>query len=127
MEILPQLLVNALITGSIYALASSGLSLTYGLLKILNFAHGHLMMVGAYLFYLASVTLGFGLVGSAFFTVGAMTILSVLSLQLFVTPFLKLNLFLVFVTTLALSTILESRVSKFFWGKFKAVGGGIAI
>ena len=43
MEILPQLLVNALIAGSIYALASSGLSLAYGLLRVLNFAHGHLM------------------------------------------------------------------------------------
>ena len=48
LDILPQLLLNALITGSIYALASSGLALTYGLLRILNFAHGHLMMLGAY-------------------------------------------------------------------------------
>ena len=55
MEILPQLLVNALIAGSIYALASSGLSLTYGLLRILNFAHGHFMMVGAYVFYFLTV------------------------------------------------------------------------
>jgi len=51
MEILPQLLVNALISGSIYALAGAGLAITYGLLKILNFAHGHLMMLGAYFFY----------------------------------------------------------------------------
>ena len=55
MDIVPQLVVHSLITGSIYALVAVGFSLTYNILKILKFAHGHLMMVGAYLFYFYSV------------------------------------------------------------------------
>lgn len=121
MEILPQLLINALITGSIYALASSGLSLTYGLLRILNFAHGHLMMVGVYMFYLANVDLEYGLLGSALFTVATTTLLAVLTLRVFILPFSRLSFMLTLVTTLALSNILESLVSMGFGVNVKAL------
>jgi neutral amino acid transport system permease protein len=44
-----QLLVNGIATGSIIALAAVGLTLTYGILRLANFAHGDLMTLGAYL------------------------------------------------------------------------------
>ncbi len=40
--------VNGLTLGSVYALAAIGLSMVYGLLRLINFAHGDLLMVGAY-------------------------------------------------------------------------------
>ena len=46
---LPQLLVNGITLGSIIALAAVGLTLTYGILKLANFAHGDFMTLGAYL------------------------------------------------------------------------------
>jgi branched-chain amino acid transport system permease protein len=127
MEILPQLLVNALIAGSIYALASSGLSLTYGLLKILNFAHGHLMMVGAYCFYFWSAQQGFGLWASALLTAVFMLFLSSVCLKIFVLPFTVYSYVLSFVTTLALSTILESSVSMLFGVNVKSLTTGVEI
>lgn len=127
MDILPQLLVNAMIAGSIYALASAGLSLTYGLLKILNFAHGHLMMVGAYAFFFVHVQHGFGLVTSALLTVLMIILVSVITLVVFVLPFTKFSFFLVFVTTLALSTMLESLVSIFFGVNVKTLAAGMRI
>lgn len=51
-SILPQLIINGLIAGSIYALAASGLSLTYYVVKFLNFAQGALIGISAYLFFL---------------------------------------------------------------------------
>lgn len=45
----PQLLINGIAIGSILALASIGLTLTYGILKLSNFAHGDFMTLGAYL------------------------------------------------------------------------------
>ena len=114
MEILPQLLVNALITGSIYALASSGLSLTYGLLRILNFAHGHMMMVGAYLFFFWSVDRELGLPVSGLATFACMLSVAWLSLKIFVLPFTRYSLLLAFVTTLSLATIFESAISMIF-------------
>jgi neutral amino acid transport system permease protein len=45
----PQLLINGISLGSIIALAAVGLTLTYGILRLSNFAHGDYMTLGAYL------------------------------------------------------------------------------
>ena len=42
---------NALVIGTLYALMALGLSLIFGVLKLVNFAHGESMMVGGYLYY----------------------------------------------------------------------------
>ena len=46
---LVQLLVNGLTLGSVYALVALGFSLVYGILKLLNLAHGDVVMVGAFI------------------------------------------------------------------------------
>ena len=45
---LVQLTVNGLTLGSVYALVALGFSMVYGILKLLNFAHGDVVMVGAF-------------------------------------------------------------------------------
>lgn len=47
MDILSQQLVNGLILGSIYALIALGYTLVYGILGLINFAHGEVVMIGA--------------------------------------------------------------------------------
>jgi branched-chain amino acid transport system permease protein len=49
--LLLDLVVTGLITGGIYALVALGLNLQYGLMRVLNVAHGEFLMVGAYLTY----------------------------------------------------------------------------
>src|SRR6516165_7230350 len=44
-----QELVNGITTGALYSLVALGFSMVYGVLKLLNFAHGDLYMVGAYI------------------------------------------------------------------------------
>jgi neutral amino acid transport system permease protein len=51
---LAQLIVNGIAVGSIIALAAVGLTLTYGILRLANFAHGDFMTLGAYLALLAN-------------------------------------------------------------------------
>src|SRR5258708_14254822 len=46
-----QELVNGITTGALYALVALGFSMVYGVLNMLNFAHGDLYMVGAYIGY----------------------------------------------------------------------------
>lgn len=53
-----ELLASGLITGGIYALVALGLNLQYGLMRILNIAHGEFLMVGAYLTWMAHTSLG---------------------------------------------------------------------
>jgi neutral amino acid transport system permease protein len=55
---LAQLFVNGIAVGSIIALAAVGLTLTYGILRLSNFAHGDFMTLGAYLTLLANTTVG---------------------------------------------------------------------
>jgi len=121
MDILPQLLVNSLITGSMYALATLGLALTYGLSKVLNFAHGHLMMLGAYFFYLYSIVLGLSLAPVIIFTCLSLMIVGWITMKVFVEPFLRFNPLLSFVTTLALASILEASVSIAFGVNVKSL------
>ena len=49
MEVLPQLLVNGLIIGGTYALLGIGLTLIFGLMGVVNFAHGEFYTLGAYM------------------------------------------------------------------------------
>ena len=53
-----ELLASGLITGGIYALVGLGLNLQYGLMRILNIAHGEFLMLGAYLTWMAHTQLG---------------------------------------------------------------------
>ena len=57
-SILPQLIVNGLIAGSMYALAASGFSLVHYVLKFFNFAQGALIGISAYLFFLFFSVMG---------------------------------------------------------------------
>lgn len=67
-----QLLITGLIIGSIYSLIAVGLNLIYGAMRLLNIAHGEIIMVGAYttfwLFTLAGISPIFSLIFSGFFT-----------------------------------------------------------
>src|SRR6266508_2122029 len=53
------LFINGLIIGLFYALMAAGLTLIFGILKVVNFAHGEFYMVGAYTYTLAALKLGF--------------------------------------------------------------------
>lgn len=53
-----ELVASGLITGGIYALVALGLNLQYGLMRILNIAHGEFLVVGAYLTWAAQTTFG---------------------------------------------------------------------
>ena len=55
-----QLLIAALGLGALYALAALGLNLIYGTMRLLNVAHGEILMLGGYVAYWAATSLGIG-------------------------------------------------------------------
>lgn len=73
-------LVNGLSLGSIYALIALGYTMVYGIVKLINFAHGDVMMVGAYTGYFILRAMGTTPWGLACAFLGAMIICSLLSL-----------------------------------------------
>lgn len=58
MEIFLQALVNGLMMGGFYALMGMGQNVIFGVMKIVNFCHGEMLMVGMYVTYLLSTGLG---------------------------------------------------------------------
>jgi branched-chain amino acid transport system permease protein len=53
-----ELIASGLITGGVYALVALGLNLQYGLMRILNIAHGEFLMLGAFMTWAANESLG---------------------------------------------------------------------
>ena len=49
-----QQMINGISLGSIYALIALGYTMIYGIIKLINFAHGDIYMVGAYLGFIAT-------------------------------------------------------------------------
>ncbi len=64
MNILPQLIINSVIAGSIYSLVALGFNLIYGTTKFFNLAHGALAAIGGYAVFYLSKSLGFPLMPS---------------------------------------------------------------
>jgi len=73
-------LVNGLSLGSIYALIALGYTMVYGIVKLINFAHGDVMMVGAYTGYFILRVMGATPIGLACAFAGAMIVCALLSL-----------------------------------------------
>jgi branched-chain amino acid transport system permease protein len=66
MDILPQLIVNGIIAGGNYALAAIGYTMVYSILKFINFAHGSVAMVGAYIVFILAMMLHIPFVAAFF-------------------------------------------------------------
>ena len=61
MSQLVQQLINGVSLGSIYALIALGYTMVYGIIKLINFAHGDIYMVGAYIGFFAVANAGLGI------------------------------------------------------------------
>jgi branched-chain amino acid transport system permease protein len=79
LELAVQTAVNGLLLGGIYAVAALGLTLVFGIMDIVNLAHGHMLMVGSYVAIILFATLGLSpLIGM----LAAMVVLFVLGVVL---------------------------------------------
>jgi len=85
-ELYLQLIVFGLVEGGLYALVASGLSLTYGVMKILNIAHGEFLMISAYLMFSLFALAGISPVASLVVTAPLMFMLGLLIFRVIIVP-----------------------------------------
>jgi branched-chain amino acid transport system permease protein len=78
MTYLFQQILNGLQLGSIYALIALGYTMVYGILTMINFAHGDLFMVGAFLCFVLAAVLGLSFVPTLLFTMFGVACIGVL-------------------------------------------------
>lgn len=75
MNLALQFLANGLVTGAFYALSALGLTLIFGLMRVVNFAHGEFFMLGGVLGWVATSVLGFDFATAFVLVVAAMGVL----------------------------------------------------
>jgi neutral amino acid transport system permease protein len=109
--------LNGLTLGSVYALGAVGLTLVYGILKLVNFAHGDFLTFGAYMAYLVNVTWGMPLVAAVFFAMAATAVLGVFFEQMMWGPMRRrrAGLLQLLLMSIGLAFLIRS-VIQFIWG-----------
>ncbi|MRX49185.1 branched-chain amino acid ABC transporter permease [Paracoccus sp. S-4012] len=121
--LLAESLINGLITGAIYALVGAGVALIYGTMRVLNFAHGEMMMLGAYFAWMGVAVAGLPvLLAFALALIGVMIVAAVIQ-RAVVAPVLAREdwSFRVIAATIGLSVALQSA-AQLIWGeKFNAL------
>ena len=96
-------LFNGLQTGSIYALVALGYSMVYGIILLLNFAHGDIIMVGAYAAFYAMTTFHMHPIVSVVIAVITSTLLGVVIEKVAYTPLRKAPRLSLLITAIGIS------------------------
>ncbi len=68
-------LINGVSLGSVYAIIALGYTMVYGIAKMLNFAHGDVIMIGSYVVFVTVSTMGFPPLAGVLIAVLACTLL----------------------------------------------------
>lgn len=103
-----QQFINALNMGSIYALVAIGLTMVYGILRLINFAHGDMMTVGAYLALAALTTLALPAWAALIIPMFVVAALGVLIERLAYRPLRGAPEVAMLITSLAISSLIEN-------------------
>ena len=109
MTLLAQI-INGISSGATYAIVAAGLALTVGVLRVVNFAHGDLFMIGSYLFWFLYVQASLTYWSALSLTIPAMAVVGVVFFFVIVRPILDKAWQVQLIATLAASTILNNAV-----------------
>ena len=101
-------LINGLRTGSIYALIALGYTMVYGIAKMINFAHGDIIMVGAYALYVFTSLLGLPVPVCIILTIIACAVLGVLVERIAYKPLRNAPSLAVLITAIGVSYFLQN-------------------
>jgi len=113
-NIIVEAIITGILTGGIYALMSSGLTLIFGVMEIINIAIGALVILGGYLSYVLQQYLHIDLFVSLLITMPAMFLLGLLLEWAFIRPLKRDRVMLSILVTFAIALIIEGVLSLIF-------------
>lgn len=116
-----QLLISGILLGGIYALASIGLTLIFGVMKIVNFAHGEFFMIAMYLTYWVFHYFHLDPYLSTLILVPLVFLIGIVTYYLFIRPTMSSSVLAQIFITVGLSTILQNMVLLFWSADFRSV------
>ena len=101
-------LINGISLGSVYAIIALGYTMVYGIAKMLNFAHGDVIMVGAYICFCASQYMGLPAIVSILMAMVVCTALGVVIEGLAYKPLRQAPSLAVLITAIGVSYFLQN-------------------
>ena len=113
MLILSQL-INGIQLGSIYALVALGYSMVYGIVKLINFAHGDIIMVGSYCLWYCMSALGISPVLSIVISIAFCSLLGVVIEKVAYKPLRRAARISLLITAIGISLLLQNTVQLLF-------------
>ena len=102
-----QQIVNGISLGSIYALVALGYTMVYGIIKLINFAHGDIYMIGAFVGFAVTTYAGVGFIPSLIISMAACAILGVTIEKVAYKPLRNSTRIAVLITAIGISLLLE--------------------
>ena len=102
-----QQLINGVSLGSIYALIALGYTMIYGIIKLINFAHGDIYMVGAYFGFVATSMLGLSFLPALIFSMVAAAIVGIIIERVAYRPMRNAPRIAILITAIGVSFFLE--------------------
>ena len=121
LEILAQAVINGLLIGGIYALVSIGVTLIFGVVKIVNFAQGEFVMIGMYISFFLATQFGIDPVLSLIVSMPALFIIGVLVQHFLIRRVLGLNDMPQIFLTFALSLLILNVSLMLFTANYRTV------
>jgi len=118
---LGQTIVYGILIGGLYALMALGFTLVFGVMRIVNFMHGDLVMVGMYVTYLAFSVFSVDPYAAVLISLPVLFVLGALIFQLTVGQILRRGAESQLIVTLGVSIMLENLAQFVFTGDSKAV------
>ena len=110
-----QYLINGVSIGAVYAIIALGYTMVYGIAKMLNFAHGDVIMVGAYMSYSVTSYLGLPTVVGILVAIAVCTLLGMLIEGLAYKPLRGVPSLAVLITAIGVSYFLQNA-AQLIWG-----------
>lgn len=108
-------LVNGISLGSVYAIIALGYSMVYGIAKMLNFAHGDVIMVGAYIAFCVMQYMGLPAIPAVLAAMVVCTLLGVIIERLAYKPLRQATSLAVLITAIGMSYFLQNA-ALLIWG-----------
>jgi branched-chain amino acid transport system permease protein len=121
LEILTQAVVNGLLIGGVYALVSIGVTLIFGVVKIVNFAQGEFVMIGMYISFFLATYWGIDPLASLFVSMPVLFVIGVLIQHFLIRRVLGLGDMPQIFLTFALSLLLLNVALLLFTANYRTV------
>ncbi|MDR1555276.1 MAG: branched-chain amino acid ABC transporter permease [Campylobacteraceae bacterium] len=115
-----QQMINGFSLGSMYALIAVGYTMVYGVLRLINFAHGDIMMVGAFLCYFGISVFGLPFSAAMLLAILGASALGILTDQIAYKPLREAPKISLLITAIGISYFLENLFNVLFGGVPKA-------